>query len=218
MSSAGAWLVGRVFGGPVASLLNTSTSVAVPSSGWQYYGDDGSRRPAPDLTMTLLPDLTSDHCSDIIITATGEAARLWPECLGTFSSQPGEFYCGRQVFRNTTGWKLRAVGDVGGSWVVCDGEGWAGLRSGSASGMCPADPQARVNNEYGAKNWGYRTSEGYMQESSAIIITCTTQSVINISELEEKRNKMELQLKVEKDQLQKALQYDVTRNTNRESF
>ena len=185
MSSAGAWLVDR-----------GDVPVPVPV-------------PAPDLTMTLLPDLSSDHCSDIIITATGEAARLWPECLGTFSSQPGEFYCGRQVFRNTTGWKLRAVGDVGGFWVVCDGEGWAGLRSGSAPGMCPADPRARVNNEYGTKNWGYRTSEGYMQESSAIIITCTTQSVMNISELEEKRNKMELQLKVEKDQLQKALQYNL---------
>ena len=61
MSSAGAWLVDRVFGGPVASLLNTSTSVAVPSSGWQYYGDDGSWRPVPDLTVTLFPDLSSDH-------------------------------------------------------------------------------------------------------------------------------------------------------------
>ena len=76
--------------------------------------------------------------------------------------------------------------------------------------MCPADPRTRVNNEYGTKNnWCYRTSGGNMQESSAIIITCTTQSVMNISELEEKRNKMELQLKVEKDKLQKALQYNL---------
>ena len=146
MSSAGAWLVDR--------------------------GDDGSRWPVPDLTMTLLLDHSSVHCSDIIITATGEAARLWPECLGTFSSQPGEFYCGRQVFRNTTGLKLQ-VSYYDGYWSVVDGKGRAGLRSGSAPGMCPADPRAKIDVD-GTRNWMYVNREGEWEESSDIIITCST--------------------------------------------
>ena len=40
--------------------------------------------------------------------ATGEAAELWPGSLGTFSPLPGEFFRGRQIFKNTTtGWGLR---------------------------------------------------------------------------------------------------------------
>ena len=59
-------------------------------------------------TATLLPDLSTVLCSNVTVSATGEAAELWPGSLDTFPRLPGEFYRGCQIFKNTTtGWGLR---------------------------------------------------------------------------------------------------------------
>ena len=178
--ATGRWLVGPDLGGSKFYLRNTTKSVTVPTSGWQY-SDGGSFRPAPDLTATLLLDLSSVLCANVTVSAS----------LGTFSFSPlpGVFSCGRQVFHTTMGWGwvLDWVLDwvlgwvlgwvlavSGGRWGVYDGEGEARFCSGSAPGMCPADPRAKINIEDGTRNWMYMNREGKWEESSDIIITCST--------------------------------------------
>ena len=180
--ATGRWLVGPDLGGRKAFLRNTTKSVTVPTSGWQYSDGGGGWSPAPDLTATLLLDLSSVLCANVTVSAS----------LGTFSFSPlpGVFSYGRQVFHTTTGggwvldWVLGWVlgwgwgwGWVllvsGGRWGVYDGEGGLRLCSGSAPGMCPADPRAKIDVD-GTRNWMYVNREGEWEESSDIIITCST--------------------------------------------
>merc|ERR1712079_257734 len=135
-------------------------------------------RSTTSVTMTRITDLSTVLCSAITITARGEAARLRPDCLGTFSLLPGAFIIGRPVFKNHITGKLLGF-TFNGFWAVeGDGKGdviddYTDLRSGSGSnsGICPADTLA---NE---EKWNYRDSLGVLQESSEIIVTCATHSV-----------------------------------------
>ena len=58
-------------------------------------------------------------CTSFKISAKGEAAKLWPGHLRTFTHVPGEYSLGRQVFRNNVGkYKYLLVAGHG-AWIDC---------------------------------------------------------------------------------------------------
>ena len=172
------WAVGPTLGGSPGFLFNFSKSRAVPTSGW-LNGIGCGIKSTITITATPISDLSTILCSTITITAKGAAARLRQECLGTYSHTPGKFNVGRQIFRNNTTDKILSF-NGGGFWNSSSDRIY--LRSGSRCnlGMCPADTKA--NNE---ENWNYKDSEGIMQESSDIIITCATHSASITSSAQE---------------------------------
>ena len=88
-----------------AALRNLANTDHVPVSGWSYYGG-GAWHDDLLLQVTPVSDLAPLLCSSVTISASGEAARLHPDSLGTFYPT-GDFSSGRQVFKHeTSSWYL----------------------------------------------------------------------------------------------------------------
>ena len=153
------------------SLLNTSRTASMPTSGWQY-ADDKEWPHDPALTVTPLSDLSSATCSSITISAKGEAARKQSQCMGTFTPT-GDYSCGRQVFSSDRGRYLMVKAGWN-SWYVQRSvtAPAAYIESGCSPGMCPAHPRARHSDRLSRKSWQYKAN-GWWQESD-IIVTCAT--------------------------------------------
>ena len=124
------------------------------------------------MTATPFKEVSEHICSSINISAKGQAAKLWPDSLGTFTPVPGGYSYGRQVFSNASGRYLRVVESLVGGvlWflhsVPVDEQS---ILSRFAPGICPADPRAKYNG-----NWFYNDKHDRFVESEDITITCST--------------------------------------------
>ena len=127
--------------------------------------------------MTPVPDLAPLLCSSVTISATGEAARLKPDSLGTFYPT-GDFSCGRQVFKHETSGKYLLVPAGKVCWCVQPSvtTTLASIGSGCAPGLRPDNPRAGYSERLNIKNWLCADSEGGWHDAPDIVISCATHS------------------------------------------
>merc|ERR1712227_59065 len=102
------WYVGSTPGKKRGWLRNPNPSKTLPTSGWQYA--DGTGTWPADPTLTVTPGPLPPLARKFTVTATGAAAKKWPESLGVFT-RTDRWWRGRPVYTNTEG-RLLHQGNV----------------------------------------------------------------------------------------------------------
>lgn len=124
-----------------------------------------------------MEDISSLLCSAVTITAEGEAARLHPECVGTYTPS-GHYSSGRPVLSTPRTGQHLYVPDCSLCWCV-QGDirkvPGLGLQSGCAPSLCPADPRAGSSHWRGEtrRSWGMAGS-GDWRDCPGVLVTCNT--------------------------------------------
>ena len=171
-SDKGVW---RLTWGTTA-LLRAATPGECPTSvKWQYaiWGNNGWRNDKK-LMVTGLSEKPSDCEITISLRWDIERDITEPTLAGVYRAE-GSYYLGRPVLQHRGGcFKLYVGGGVeGGCWKVSSDVGgdWH-LLSGSAPGLCPADPRAERNEQWGITDWLYENLRGGVTYSRGISVKC----------------------------------------------
>jgi len=146
------WWVSSTPGEMRGVLLNPSPSKTVPTSGWQY-ADNGTFHDDP--TLTISPGPLSPLARQFTVTATGAAAKRYPDFLGVFTRS--ERWCnGRPVYINNQGRLLRhGAGDWG--WMI----GRALCKGALSGSRAHHSPDSE-------RNWRYLTWSGWKPASVTV--------------------------------------------------
>merc|ERR1712226_935360 len=104
-----------------------------------------------DPTMECSREL-SPACSEIIVELTGAALKKIPMCAGSYLPVEGKIVRGRPLLQHSSGsnryLRVRTGGTQWGTGDTID-ENKAWIISGSAGGVCPAQPSNDVNSRIG---------------------------------------------------------------------
>ena len=149
------WYVSSTPGGTKGWLSNPSPSKTLPTSGWQYY-DGKSWRDDP--TLIISPGPLPPLARQFTVTATGAAAKMWPEYLGVFT-RTERWWMGMPIYTNTQGKFLYHAGADDG-WVIGNTLGKVML-SGSRAHH---SPETEVN-------WKYWT--GSEEKPASVTVTAS---------------------------------------------
>ena len=121
--------------------------------------------------MRISPD-QPPACGEITITASGDAAAQWKECIGVYT--PTEmFSMGRRVFKHQTQERYLLVVSGCVNWYVQESVERKGamMASGFAPSMCPADQRAQTSERFGYTSWVYGDNGEWKQ--GAITVKCS---------------------------------------------
>ena len=137
-------------------LRNPTKDKSLPLEGWEYYDSDDKTWHS-DTRLVISPGPLSSLCDSLTVSASGPAAKKWPECLGEFNRDVKMWWNGKPVFRNKTKQLLHQSDERG--WGVGHILGTFRLR-GSMAHHCPASEQ----------EWSYW--DGTKHQLASVKISC----------------------------------------------
>ena len=165
------WRVGSSFNGArLRSSKSERKSDVPPKTGWKYSGkEQWIADPALTLELGSLP-----HCGQITISATGGAAREWPDDLGVFT-QTEMVSAGRRVFRQQGGSRVLCCRPGTHGWGVKDSvESYGSSILSASDSVCPADSRAAINKRKNLSSWQYVHDSEW--KPGNITVICSTHS------------------------------------------
>jgi len=172
------WWVNKEVGkktGNLKAKMGESDHLLPPVQGWEFYHYDGGVKWESDPTMVCSRQV-NPLCCEVIVELDSDAMEKHPHCAGSYLPVDGEYNRGRPVMQHSSGSNRYLTVPTGyTSWGISstiDGSrGWIG--SGSAGGLCPADPASAVNSRLGLTSWRYWDGNRLI-ESKDIRVRCVT--------------------------------------------
>jgi len=163
--------LGKVGGCLRAKVETEEDKKTPPVQGWQY-ADGGKWQSDPTLEASRQ---VSKPCSEVLVELHGAAKEKQPECAGIYRPMKGWHNRGRWVLQNTSSKKERYLTVRTGHtvWMISDDiDGENGfIQSGSAGGLCPADPTTGISPRLGYTSWMYGPTSFRTISVISVIVT-----------------------------------------------